>query len=93
MAKQGKCDFCEVRFTWDKEVQLGLTSCPMCQEPLFPTTHILRWQRVHLGIHKPVGLRFEGGLRESEKNGHYYYARDTIRERQLAVPVTVEESQ
>lgn len=42
MAKQGKCNQCEVRYEWDRECPLRLTACPECNRTLQKTNYLLK---------------------------------------------------
>jgi len=42
MAKQGRCNFCEVRYEWQRDYPLRFTACTRCGRTLVRTTHILK---------------------------------------------------
>ena len=55
MAKQGKCDDCQIRWIWEREVKLYNVTCPNCKGCLKQTMHFSRYP-VHLHPY-PAGYR------------------------------------
>ena len=43
--KQGKCTVCKIYWTWDKELHSRYCKCPICNEQLQSTTHLLKWEK------------------------------------------------
>lgn len=55
MAKQGKCETCMVRYTWDRPLPLIDCLCPVCGQRLQGTTYISDLICRDLGQIRPLG--------------------------------------
>jgi len=48
MAKQGKCVKCKIRYTWNREIRLGIAYCPKCGSFLRATSVYSQLPSQHL---------------------------------------------